>query len=117
MDDDKTNPEENPPETINQSGPIYESVPEENLKPEEVAPEVETASGEGITPEVTGGEIPSDIPPVVYEENKNKYFIIAGGAIFFLLVLLFFLRVFFGKTAPAKEVKLTSWGLWEEKEV
>src|SRR3990167_6050786 len=117
MDDNKTNPEENPPETINQSGPIYESVPEENLKPEEVAPEVETASGEGITPEVTGGEIPSDIPPVVYEENKNKYFIIAGGAIFFLLVLIVFIRLIFPRKAPVKDVTLTYWGLWEDKEI
>jgi len=114
MDDNKINPEENQP---GQAGQIFESVPEENLKPEEVAPEVAAPNGEEMAPEPSGSEIPSDVPPVVYEENKSKYFIIAGGAIFFLLILLFFLRVFFGKKAPAKEVKLTYWGLWEEKEV
>lgn len=117
MDDNKTNPEENPPETINQTGPIYESVPEENLKPEEVAPEVEAPSGEEITSGVPGSEIPSDVPPVVYEENKNKYFIIAGGAIFFLLVLIVFIRLIFTREAPVKDVKLIYWGLWEDKEI
>ncbi|MBI4225945.1 extracellular solute-binding protein [Candidatus Roizmanbacteria bacterium] len=102
-------------ETINKSGPIFESVPEEELKPEEVAPEVATPTGEEVTP--PGSENPTDVPPVVYEENKSKYFIIAGGAIFFLLVLLFFLRIIFGGKGPSKEVKLTYWGLWEEKEV
>ena len=127
MDDNKINPEENQSfdvaqdksfdSTQDKPTPIFESVPEENLKPEEVAPEVVAPTGEEMAPEASGTEIPTDVPPVVYEENKSKYFIVVGGAIFFLLILLFFLRVFFGKKAPAKEIKLAYWGLWEEKEV
>ncbi len=118
MDDNKINPEENQsapqqPEQTSQSGPIFESTPEENLKPEEVSPEVIQPSGEELSPVATG----SDIPPVVYQENKNKYLIIAGGAIFFLLVLIFFLRLLFRGKGPVKEVKLSYWGLWEEKEI
>ena len=127
MDDNKINPEENQSfdvaqdksfdSTQDKPTPIFESVSEENLKPEEVAPEVVAPTGEEMAPEEPGTEIPSDVPPVVYEENKSKYFIVAGGAIFFLLILLFFLRVFFGKKTPVKEIKLVYWGLWEEKEV
>src|SRR3972149_12018522 len=112
MDDNKINPDENQsldpaqdkpaeytgtpsssseqPQAVNQSGPIYESIPEEELKPEEIPSEVSTPQEE-IIPGGPGAEIPSDVAPVVYEENKNRYLIIAGGAIFFLLLFIFFL--------------------------
>ncbi|OGK22717.1 hypothetical protein A3C98_02790 [Candidatus Roizmanbacteria bacterium RIFCSPHIGHO2_02_FULL_37_15] len=104
------------PQAVNQSGPIYESIPEEELKPEEIPSEVSTPQEE-IIPGGPGAEIPSDVAPVVYEENKNRYLIIAGGAIFFLLLFIFFLRILFGPKGVPPEVKLTYWGLWEAAEV
>lgn len=117
MEDNKTNPEGNQPPR-----PIFESVPVEeqpaqpnNIEAEEVSPGVSTplpteiAEGEG--------EIPPDITPPVYEENKSKYIIVAIGAIFFFLVLIFFYKLITNVRLPQKEVKLTYWGLWEEKEV
>ncbi|MBI4008988.1 extracellular solute-binding protein [Candidatus Roizmanbacteria bacterium] len=108
MDDDKKNPDENQPR------PIFESVPEEELKPEEVAPEIVAATGEEVKP--VSSEIPPEMPPVVYEESRTKYFIIGGGVIFFLVILFFLLRLLF-RAGPSKEVKLIYWGLWEEKEI
>ena len=120
MDDNKVNPDENQPFDDTQDKPktVFESVAGEELKPEEVAPEVSAPSGEEVTPVASpGSEIPSDVPPMVYEENKNRYFIIAGGAIFFLIILIIFLRLIFRGKGPITEVKLIYWGLWEEKEV
>jgi len=108
MDDDKVNPPQN------QSGTVFESVPADNLQPEEVAPDVAEPTGEDVS---QGQDLPSDSSPLVFEENKSKYFIIAGGAIFFLLILIFFLKLIFGAKAPPKDITLTYWGLWEDKEV
>src|SRR3989344_3277351 len=116
MDDNKVNPDDNQPFDDTQGKPktVFESVPAENLQPEEVAPDVAEPTGEDLSP---GSEIPSEMPPVVFEENKSKYFIIAGGAIFFLLILIFLLRLLFSGKKPVQEVKLIYWGLWEETEV
>lgn len=97
------------------SSVIFESVPEEELKPEEVSPEVAVPSGEEITP--ASPEVPTEAPPIIYQESRSKYFIVGGGVLFFLLVLLFFLKLFLGGVGKAKEAKLVYWGLWEEKEI
>ncbi|OGK16069.1 hypothetical protein A2774_01710 [Candidatus Roizmanbacteria bacterium RIFCSPHIGHO2_01_FULL_39_12c] len=117
MDDNKINDEEKQTESISQSGQIFEAENQGGLQPEEVAPEVEAATGEEVAPVAPGSEMPSEPPPVVYQENKNKYFIIAGLAAVFLIILIFFLRLFLGGKPASKEVSLTYWGLWEEKEV
>lgn len=134
MEDNKINEEENqsfdsaqdnsfdsaqdkPVDSVDQSGQIYESPPEEELKPEEVAPDVVAPGGDEIAPGPSEPESVSDMPPSVYQENKSKYFIVAGGAIFFLILLIVFLRILFGKKGPVKQVNLTYWGLWEEEEV
>lgn len=105
------------PESINQSGPIYEANPTDNVQPEEVAPDVAEPVGGDVSTFAPGGEIPGDVPPPVFEQNKSRYFIIAGGAIFFLLILIFLLRLIFGAKGPTKQITLTYWGLWEDKEV
>ena len=107
MDDPNKNPDEN-----QTPKPIFESIPQDGIVPEEVAPEI-TSSGEEVVEQQP--DVPPPVPPV-YEENKTKYAFIAGGAIFFLLVLIFLMRIFFS-AAPAKDVKLSYWGLWEEKEI
>lgn len=86
------------------------------MRPEEVAPDIaapEQVAKGGASPEV----MPSD-QPLVYEESKSKYLIIAGGALFFILVLVgvFMLLSNSGKPKPKPAIKLTYWGLWEDKE-
>ncbi len=125
MDDNKTNPEEN--QTLDPSldkpvdapqdqptTPVFESVPEEELKPEEVAPEIEVP-GEGAT-SVEEQQIPPEMPPGAAENNRTKLLIVAGGAIFFFIILFFLLKIFLGGNGATEEVKLTYWGLWEEKD-
>lgn len=120
MDDDKQNNLKNQ-DNPTQSRPIFESIPvsapnEEtnNLQPEEVAPEI-------ATPEDVGTQSPAspqsgDIP--IYEDNKIKYLIVSVGVIFFIVIFFFIARLLLNRTtAPPKSVKLTYWGLWEEKEI
>ena len=123
MDDNIKKSSENQtiPETqlpVNQPttpSPIFETVTlEENLQPEEVSPDIETPSSEEIA-QVGPEEIPT-VPPM-FDENKNKYFIIGIGAIIFIVVLIILLKFFFGNKKPTTPIKLTYWGLWEEKEV
>lgn len=108
--------------------PIFETVPVESqetmsspeeMRPEEIAPDVsapeDVASGGSVNPEV----LPSD-QPLVYEESKTKYVVIALAALFFLIIVgvIFMLFSKMGKgTTAKKDVQLTYWGLWEEKEV
>lgn len=119
MDDNKTNSNENQ----SQPRPIFETVPEGrdqnqpayNLRPEEISPEV-------VSPEDVSSSPPpeslAEQPPLIYEESKNKYLIIGGAVIFFFLIFfLIFKLIFGGANQIKKEVKLTYWGLWEEKEV
>ncbi len=112
MDDNKTNPGQ----MQDVSTPIYQSVPEEDLKPEEVAPEVDTSSGSSVTPPGESDIPPEVPPPVVYENSRSKYFIVIGGVIFFFVVLFFLLKVVL-KGGNTKPVTLTYWGLWEDKNI
>ncbi len=118
MDDDKVNKQpiqevvtidepSSPQQPIDVQPPA-----EETLKPEEVAPEVASPSSE----EMPAGPPPSDTPPPVYEENKSKYFFIIGSAVLFLLLLFIFLGFFLGG-GKSKNITLTYWGLWEDREI
>lgn len=102
MDDNKQNPDENQP----QAG--------EPLKAEEIASDVTGVTPEEITPSET---LPSDSSPMVYEENKNKYIIIAVASVIFVILAVFFIKLLFGGKTGAKNITLTYWGLWEDKEV
>lgn len=102
------------------AGPIFKSEPVEvseqpQIQPEEVAPEVENPNPEEIAHEKP--EIPTDVPPPVYQENKNKYFIIIGGVVFFLVMLFLLMRLFLGGGSKQTQVNLTYWGLWEDEQV
>jgi len=119
--DDKTNSIENqsnstPVFVSNDSvqKPIFESVPVENLQPEEVAPNVETPS-----PEELGGPPPTipPPPPPMHEEEKSKYVIVIAAAVVFFLLLIVIFRLIFSSRSTSKKITLTYWGLWEEKEV
>lgn len=103
MDDNKINPTDlQTPESQEKPNPVVE----------EVSPEVITPGQEEV---VAVGTPPS--PPPAYEENRSKYVIIAGVVLFFLIVFLVILRVIFRGTSAPAPVKLTYWGLWEDKEV
>ncbi len=128
MDDNKGNSDGNQSKENNipPQQPIFETVPietqpsvvDEHMNPEEVAPDVaqmEDVSKGGAVPEV----LPSD-QPLVYEESKKKYVIF--GAVFVLLLLLILVIIVAsgGKkknTIVKKDINVTYWGLWEEKEV
>ncbi len=117
MDDNKVNPEENQSFDVAQDKPsqtIFETVPEEEIKPEEVAPEVSTPVNEDVSPIIP--EVTPDMPPVVYQDNKSKYFILIGGVVFFLLMLGLLFKLFSG-SVTGKKVTLTYWGLWEDKDI
>ncbi len=126
MDDNKQNQSENQPIRQAQGEspeprPIFESVPEEGAgreepqRPEEIASDVTAPTAEEITPSES---IPSDSgPPMVYEENKNKYFIIIGGVVVFIILLVLFVKLLVGGKPAKKEISLTYWGLWEDKEI
>ncbi len=119
MDDNIQKPEENqtpsPSPQVNQpTTPIFQTVPvEENLQPEEVAPEVTTPATEEVQ---ANPEVPESPPPPMFNEDKKKYFLMVGGAILFLF-LFFVVLGLFNKKKPVGSVKLTYWGLWEDKEV
>lgn len=145
MDDNKQNPDEkqmNPGSIQEPSAstpiqeqppneepkPIFETVTEgteetssqpsanEPMQPEEIAPDVSTpGSDENITP--VSPSIPSDAPPMVYEENKSKYFIIIGGVVAFLVIMVLLFKLLTGGKQSPKNITLTYWGLWEDKEV
>jgi multiple sugar transport system substrate-binding protein len=144
MDDNKKKPDENQPidstqETQNQPPPqpvtpnspeepkpIFETVPEEqnqasqpqsateSLTPEEISSDVTTPTPEEISP---SQPLPSDSPPMVYEESKNKYFVIVVAVIIFVILMIIFIKVLFGGKKIPKNISLTYWGLWEDKEV
>jgi len=105
MDDNKTNPNEN------------QSLMENQIVPEEIAPDVANPTSEEIGQEAYANQENLEQPPPVYEENKNKYIFIALAVIIFIVLLLIFLGVFRRSTTGAKEITLTYWSLWEEKEV
>lgn len=130
MDDNKQNPDKNQPNQVptepvtiqpetsggtppsDQPEQIVETV--ESLQPEEIDSNVTTPTPSDITP---SDSLPSDSPPLVYQENKNKYFIIAGVAVVFVILFIILIRFIFGGKAVGKNITLTYWGLWEDKEV
>lgn len=119
MDDDKTNANENQPETPH---PIFETVPEEgqnpipetNLKPEEIAPEIATPEDASSVPPL---DMSGENQPLMYEEHKGKYLIIIVVLLLFFALIFFIIKSLFSGKTPAKKITLTYWGLWEEKEV
>ena len=102
MDDNNEIPE------INQ--PTFETVPVET------SPKIEETPEEVVNPESLQPP-PSDLPPPVYQENKNQYFLIIGGAIVFFIFLILVIRAIFSGGGGKKEISLTYWGLWEDKEI
>lgn len=105
MEDNNEKPEENQTD----SNTIYENVPVE------APPVVEEVPPEVATPEAA--EIPPP-PPPVYEENKNQYlFFIVGGVVAFIIFLIIIIKAIFGGGGAKKQVTLTYWGLWEDKQI
>lgn len=115
MDDKINQPQNQSPNLQSESKPMFETVAIEDSVPEELPSNVQTPNPEQINQE--GPQIPSDLPPPVYEENKNKYLIIVGAVIFLIVFLFILIKIFSGGKKTVKEIKLTYWGLWEEKEV
>ncbi|MBI5127627.1 extracellular solute-binding protein [Candidatus Roizmanbacteria bacterium] len=112
MDDNNQNQAENQPTEI--KSPAFETVTVESSHPDE--PKIEEAPSDIVNPEIPAEPPPGDMPPPVYQENKNQYFLIAGAGVIFLIILILVIRgIFSGGTK--KEVSLTYWGLWEDKEV
>ncbi|GIW63715.1 MAG: hypothetical protein KatS3mg091_517 [Patescibacteria group bacterium] len=105
--EDKDN-QSNKPENLN----LEPNIQVEELPEEVVSPDIQVAPEEL---EIT------DEPLIYVEDNKKKYiviiivFILLFSGIFFLLYR-FFLANRAG-SGPAKQVELTYWGLWDEKEV
>jgi len=119
MDDNKGNQQKNQPfETVviedqpKETPTSGNSLPDQNLVPEEVAPDVSSPE-ESIS---SGSNLPPEAPPV-FEENKNQPLLIVGAVIVFFIVFIFIFRLIFSSKKTAQPVTLNYWGLWEEKEV
>jgi multiple sugar transport system substrate-binding protein len=129
MDDNKTNQNKNQsPSFDEEPKPLFETVPMDdgsnyvpgdNIQPEEVP-------GDVNSPDQSFGQGPSsymgDQLPPVYEESKTKYFIIGGGIFFFFIIFFVLLMAILNggnkkKATVVKNVSLTYWSLWEDKEV
>jgi len=107
MDDNNENLKENQP---------YQTVSVEDSSQTEIP--VEEAPEEVANPQLPEeASTPDDVPPPVYQENKSQYFLIIFVGLIFFFILLFILKGIFSGKGANKEVKLTYWGLWEEKEV
>ncbi len=123
MDDDKINTDQNQSKTIFETVPEEETPtqapealqPEEQLQPEEVAPEL--VMPEEISTSQPPTEGPPPEPPMISEGGKSRYFIIGGAVILFLIIFILIFRFFFAGKSQKKEIKLSYWGLWEEKEI
>ena len=137
MDDDKVSSGENQSGSSSQQPPLEETrpifqttpvepevpqqpapAPEENLRPEEIAPELETPEQATTAPSAPF-EIPQEAPPTVPPpDDRSKLFILLGGGVLFFVFFIFLVGLILGgnknKHAP---VKLTYWGLWEDKAV
>jgi ABC-type sugar transport system, periplasmic component len=119
MDDNKENQQKNQPfETVviedqpKETPTSGNSLPDQNLVPEEVAPDVSSPE-ESIS---SGSNLPPEAPPV-FEENKNQPLLIVGAVIVFFIVFIFIFRLIFSSKKNSQPVTLNYWGLWEEKEV
>lgn len=60
---------------------------------------------------------PLSADDLIQPDNKNKFYIIGAGILIFILIFVLVFKFFTGNAKTNKEVKLTYWGLWEEKEV
>ena len=99
MDDDKIISQENQPNENQSEAPFVEEAPQDMT-----------------TPDIKSLP-PADLPPPIYEENKNQYMLIVVGGIVFLILLVIIIKaLFFGKPVN-KQANLIYWGLWEDKEV
>lgn len=119
MDNNSGNsPENQPPADQEQPKPIYETIPTEDMQPEEVSSDVSSTDDALSAPP---SEIPSEqamYPSSGGGGNRTKFLIIGGVIVFFILIFFGILKLFFSETktpAAAKPVKLTYWGLWEDK--
>lgn len=119
MDDKEKN--ENLQQPTEAPQPMYETVPEDSIQPEEIASNVEATDQTDfsqIQPEIA--PIEADPTPVRKEQSKIP-FILGGVAVFFFVFILLFAVLSSGakkKTTTASDaVSLSYWGLWEEKEV
>lgn len=121
MDDRKNDDQLQGPSDVVQ--PVYETVPvEAGMQAEEVSSNVQ-ATDQGdfsqIEPEIAPLEATPPTPPVAKEINKVPFII--GGIVIFLsvFVLVFALLAGAGKKKEPvqKQIALSYWGLWEDKEV
>lgn len=60
---------------------------------------------------------PLSADDLIQSDNKNKFYIIGAGILVFVLIFVLVFNFFTSKAKTNKEVTLTYWGLWEEKEV
>lgn len=119
---------------IPQNGPIFETVPvedepvqnnqtfEQNLQPEEISSEVESAEDtQHTTPLVQPLEIPPDeLPQGMENESKLKFIVIPIFAVLIFIVIFVVILSALNKKTPAtqkKQVNLVYWGVWEDKEI
>lgn len=116
MDDNNANSPKN------QSGPVFESVPTDevpqNLPAEETSPDLSSPGDAFLNappPELTG-----ELPPL-YQESKTKYFIIGGAILFFIIIFAVVIGFFVASSNRGQQavepVTLTYWGLWEDPKV
>lgn len=119
MDDKKNGDNLQQPLEVPQ--PIYETVPTDEIQPEEIASNVtatDQADFSQVQPEIT----PLDAEPITEHKEINKLPIILGGvAVFVIVFIVLFALLSGGKkkqfVKTPEQVSLVYWGLWEEKEV
>ncbi|MEX1052370.1 MAG: extracellular solute-binding protein [Patescibacteria group bacterium] len=105
MDDNNQIPEENQTKTLYETVSVTGDENVKNfdpLKAEDLSPTTSTTA-----PEPDSGGL----------NNKKKYFLIGGAILAFLILFFIVFRIFIGGSENAKEIQLTYWGLWEDKEV
>lgn len=106
MEEDKTN----------QAGTVFETVPVESEQSE--APAVDSSLKPEEAPEGMGPDnfSSSDLPPPIYEENKNKYLIIGIFVVIFIFIFILIARFFLSsRGSKNNKITLTYWGLWEDE--
>ena len=103
MDDNNQKPEENQTKTL------YETVQEPN---KEQVKNFDPLKATDLTPQI----IPQDTDSESVD-NKKKYFIIGGAILAFIILFFIVFKLFIGSTDKDKDVQLTYWGLWEDKEI
>lgn len=125
MDDDKKISSENQLEpSSEQPRPIFETTPLPEVHEQEVESQnqaLQDLKAEEISPEVESPEqvVPPQEPPANDGGNKKRLFLLGGASLAFLIIFILIIRFIFGlfSGASKKEVKLSYWGLWEEKAV